>query len=585
MDRRHLITITLMCCLVAVTGCEPSSNASRDSGPDGQVVAADEPVAVHGANAARPLCVIVRQPGTSAEEIESAVTVPIERAVQHVPGVAGVRSSSVEGASRVVVNVPAERDFDQIKQAMATAMAGVADQLPADAEPPLLTTLEPGVLPGLWVILASDQFSPSELGAMARNIRNRLTRLPGVLAVEVWGEAREELQVTLDPGKLAAFGMSVNECLETIERAAANGPASARELSELVLSSKGGKAVRLLDIANVQRGTAPEERQAWWKGDSAAVLGVFVGDDPAGDETAKAWREEVQKISAELPQGITVEVLGGLPLDQERGVIAQLLGPAGVQPDQLRRLAEHVERAMASLVTDGVLSLWRRDDAFSLQLVVRPKVNESELLETLRRVSLPGALLRMARWKAGKGAARQTFDVELLLTGPRRETLAEWAAAVASRLRDAGYLDVFPEIAVSKPDLQIKLDRERLQALGVEPKTVLQTIEAGRVGVHIVPKQRDATPIRVRAGETVADIGKLLLTAGENSVPLMTVASVELSARPQRLDRYNGRPVVRITACSPASGSEPRLTKQVLALADEARKKLELPAEFRAELP
>ncbi len=80
MDRRHLITITLMCCLVAVTGCEPSSNASRDSGPDGQVVAADEPVAVHGANAARPLCVIVRQPGTSAEEIESAVTVPIERA-------------------------------------------------------------------------------------------------------------------------------------------------------------------------------------------------------------------------------------------------------------------------------------------------------------------------------------------------------------------------------------------------------------------------------------------------------------------------------------------------------------------------
>lgn len=303
-------------------------------------------------------------PGLSTEEVEALVTVPIETAVNGVPGLATLRSKSVLGLSSVVLLMDRNVDPLRARQMVQERLATVAPRLPAAVRPPVmlppLSATSRAMKIGLW----SDTLDRMTMSELARwTIRPRLMAVPGVANVAMWGARDRQLQVLVDPAKLAAANVTIAD----VQRAAGDavviagggyvdtpnqrlavrqlvGVNQAPDLAKAVIRSVGGAPVRIGDVATVTEGFA----------------------QPIGDAIING--RPGMLLIVEKQQGAnTLEVTRGI--DQ---ALAELRpGLKGVQIDgTIFRPATFIERALANLrealwigclLVAGVLILFTRD--------------------------------------------------------------------------------------------------------------------------------------------------------------------------------------------------------------------------------
>lgn len=215
-------------------------------------------------------------PGLATEDVEALVTVPIETAVNGVPGLATLRSKSVLGLSSVVLVMDRGADPVRTRQMVQERLATVIPRLPAAVRPPVmlapLSATSRAMKIGLW----SDKLDQMTMTEMARwTIRPRLMAVPGVANVAMWGARDRQLQVLVDPVRLAAAGVTVAD----VQRAAGDavviagggfvdspnqrlavrqvvGVKSGSDLASAVVRTVGGAPVRIGDVAQVTEGFA-----------------------------------------------------------------------------------------------------------------------------------------------------------------------------------------------------------------------------------------------------------------------------------------------------------------------------------------
>ncbi len=215
-------------------------------------------------------------PGLATEDVEALVTVPIETAVNGVPGLATLRSKSVLGLSSVVLVMDRAADPMRTRQMVQERLATVTTRLPAAVRPPVmlapLSATSRAMKIGLW----SDTMDQMTMTEAARwTIRPRLMAVPGVANVAMWGARDRQLQVLVDPARLAAAGVTVAD----VQRAAGDavviagggfvdspnqrlavrqvvGVRNAADLASAVIRSVGGAPVRIGDVAQVTEGYA-----------------------------------------------------------------------------------------------------------------------------------------------------------------------------------------------------------------------------------------------------------------------------------------------------------------------------------------
>jgi CzcA family heavy metal efflux pump len=158
-------------------------------------------------------------PGLSTEEVESLITVPLENAVNGTSWLRTLRSKSVLGLSSVVCIFAEGTDLMRARQLVQERVATVAPRLPAIAHAPVLLSPLSSTSRALKIGLSSKKLSQMDLSELARwTIRPRLMSVPGVANVAIWGQRDRQLQVLVDPARLAAHGVP----LEAVERAAAD---------------------------------------------------------------------------------------------------------------------------------------------------------------------------------------------------------------------------------------------------------------------------------------------------------------------------------------------------------------------------
>ncbi len=279
----------------------------------------------------RPTVTVMTEAGgLSPEEVEALVTRPIEVAMNGAPGVRRVRSSSGVGLSVVYVEFDWGTDIYLDRQLVAERLQVAREGLPRDAVPhlaPISSIM--GEILLLGVQSEGDRTSPLELRALADwVIRQRLLTIPGLAQVTVMGGGVKQLQVLVDPEKLLAFGLT----LEEVERAAGLSQgnttggfvtqggreylvrnvarsASVEDLAGTVVAVRDGVPVRLAQVAEVKAGPAVKRGNGGMNGRPAVILAVQKQPGASTLELTEQVEAAVAELRRTLPEDIHVATL------------------------------------------------------------------------------------------------------------------------------------------------------------------------------------------------------------------------------------------------------------------------------------
>jgi len=288
--------------------------------------------------------VIVQDASAAPEELEVAVAVPLELALQGVPGVRRVRSQCALGVAQLTVEFEPDADYLQARQLVAERLGSVAATFPPGIEVPVVSSVAVRLNEILELSLESAPGKADLMGLrdLAEfDVRHRLAAIPGVAAVERLGGHLKQLQVLLDPVRMAARGVALEDVLHATEesnRNAAGGfllrgdaewtvraigrVASVDELRRSLVTSRGGVPVLLGDVADVREGGAIRRGIAHrLVGEivSLRILKQFGADTVA---VAGAVGAAASELASQLPEGVRLVV----DYDQGRIVRAALLG-------------------------------------------------------------------------------------------------------------------------------------------------------------------------------------------------------------------------------------------------------------------
>lgn len=275
--------------------------------------------------------VIVQNPAMGAEELEASVAIPLETALAGLPEVRRIRSSSQLGVSQVTVEFEAEADYYRARQLVAERIGQVATSLPPGTDAPLLSSLTGRLNEILEFTLeaesgAVDLMTLRDLAEF--ELKNRLLAVPGVAAVERLGGYLRQFQVQLDPTRMSARNVTLDEVLHAVEDANVNASGgfvtqggtewavravgrvqTIDELRTTVVAVKERIPVMLGDIADVVE--APAVRRGVAHRLAGEVVSCRVVKQFGADTVtvSAAVRAALDDIGKSLPKGVTLRMV------------------------------------------------------------------------------------------------------------------------------------------------------------------------------------------------------------------------------------------------------------------------------------
>ncbi|BAU15799.1 heavy metal efflux pump, CzcA family (plasmid) [Leptolyngbya sp. NIES-3755] len=267
-------------------------------------------------------------PGLAPEEVESLVTLPLESAINGTPGVTDVRSSSAPGISVVKVVFQWGTDIYQARQLVTERLQQAQSKLPEGVEIPRISPISSPIGTILKFAFTADTTSMMELRRLVDwQVTNRLLAVPGVSQVVAYGGDVRQYQVLVDPAKLKAFNVSLEQVTEAVRNANVNAPGgfligsdreklirgigrieSIEDLKQSAIDSRNGTPVRLLDVAEVQVGAALKRGDGSVNGKPAVIM--MVNKQPQADTptVTRAVKAAVDELKAGLPKDVKVDV-------------------------------------------------------------------------------------------------------------------------------------------------------------------------------------------------------------------------------------------------------------------------------------
>lgn len=272
------------------------------------------------------LTVETRIPGAAPIEVETFVTRPIEEEVGVVPGLRRVTSRSRAGTSEVTLEFAWDTDMDfaglDVREKLDTV------QLPEDAERPRLLRFDPSSDAVLRLGLSGES-SLSEVREWAEeDLKKDLDAVEGVAAVRIEGGLVREIQVEVDQGRLAAYGITVEEVRTALAANNVNLAGGSvyedearylvRTLNELdtldrigavIVKNENGRRVRLRDVAAVASGFRDQEVILRHDGAEGVELRVFKEGDANTVQVAAGVRARLEELEVSVPAGLALAVL------------------------------------------------------------------------------------------------------------------------------------------------------------------------------------------------------------------------------------------------------------------------------------
>ncbi len=265
--------------------------------------------------------------GAAPAEIETEVTDIIEGAVNTVPGIDEMRSSSSRGSSNVTITFNLEKDPDQAYQEIQQKISTVVNRLPETADPPTVRKSDPDSMPVLIYAISAPRNVVELNDFVETNIQERIQSVDGIGEVVIFGGRQRQIKIYVDPTRLRAFNLSITEVSNAIrnqnlelpggsliEGAKTSGLRTISKLTdvnqfqEIVITTRNGFPIKIKDIGRVQDGGADATSAASLDGVQSLYLGIRKQSGSNTIALINGVKERMNTIIPTLPPDMKVVV-------------------------------------------------------------------------------------------------------------------------------------------------------------------------------------------------------------------------------------------------------------------------------------
>ncbi len=268
-----------------------------------------------------------RYENVGPQEVETLITVPIEKAVSSVSGVEDVTSVSVEGRSQVRVGFGWETDLDEAVSDVREKLDRLRDNLPRDADAPVISKFDANSSPIMFIGISGDMPPVALRQFVEKDIQYRLERLRGVASADIRGGLEREIHVDLSRHKLKALKLSPADIIRALRAGNVTLPAgnvdrahlevAVRTLGEFtnldqvrktVLVYRGGIPVRLEEVATVEDSFKEIDHVVKINGKSAVMMSLLRQPLANTVDVVERAKAEIRSINRDFPE-VTVTAL------------------------------------------------------------------------------------------------------------------------------------------------------------------------------------------------------------------------------------------------------------------------------------
>ena len=266
-------------------------------------------------------------PGASPETMASAVALPLEKQFASIAGLNSVNSTSSLGRTNIVLQFDLSRNIDAAAQDVQSMIARAQRQLPPQMPaPPSFQKVNPGDQPVMMLVLRSATMPMATLDEYAEStMAQRISMVSGVAQVQVYGAAKYAVRVDVDPKKLAAHGLGIDEVASAISNANVNLPTGtmygdktfvvqangqlmkALAYAPMIIAYRNGNPVRLDEVSRVFDGIEDDKQTGWFKGERAIMLPILKQPGTNVVAVVDAVKALLPTLREQLPASVSLD--------------------------------------------------------------------------------------------------------------------------------------------------------------------------------------------------------------------------------------------------------------------------------------
>lgn len=292
------------------------------------------------------ITVSVFYPGASPNTMAATVASPLENQFSQIPGITNMISDNTEGQTKIMLTFELDRSVDLAAPDVQAAIQNASADLPTDLPaPPSYSKTNPSDMPIIYLTVSSETLTRGQLYDYAnKTIGQRISMIEGVSQVQVWG-AKSAVRVQVDPNKLAAFKIGLNDIAAvvnsgtvTIPGGSLNGPVrtfsiepqgqlfKAKDYDQLIVAYRNNAPVRLKDLGkcidSVDNDVVNSMLGQEGKNMKSGVVILAVSRSAGSNTVAltKKIRDTLDSLKDELPGSVKAEVL----YDKSESILAAL---------------------------------------------------------------------------------------------------------------------------------------------------------------------------------------------------------------------------------------------------------------------
>jgi hydrophobe/amphiphile efflux-1 (HAE1) family protein len=274
------------------------------------------------------MVVAIPYPGASPETVEREIINRVEKALQSIPQVYQIRSTSAESAATIVIIFNFKKNMSEAADEIRNAIASVRHKLPIEMREPILRRIDPSAQPIMQLALSAASQSHAEISRLAEDVlADRFRGIDGVAVVNVNGSLRRELSVLLRAEKLREYNVSVTDVVNALRMQNTTAPVgrvkgtldeqsirlvgrieSPKDFGDIVLKRSGNELVRLRQVATVEDGFAELSGFSLRNAHPNVGISVTRSRDASTVTVADKIRAMVAEVNKTLPPGTKLEV-------------------------------------------------------------------------------------------------------------------------------------------------------------------------------------------------------------------------------------------------------------------------------------
>ena len=267
--------------------------------------------------------------GANAEIIEAQITEPLEKAINSIDGIRNITSSSNQGSSNITVEFKLEKNLEEAANDVRDKVSQAIRSLPQDIDaPPVVSKADADSDAIISMTVQSQSRNALELSDYAENvISERIQTIPGVSSVQIWGQKRYSMRIWMDPIKLNAYGITVADVRNALDKQNVELPSgkltgsntelmvktlgnlsTEKEFNDIIIVSDSNKTVRLSDIGYAVLASENLETKFTESGNPMVAVAIIPQPGTNYLEIADQFYAEVEKLKKDLPSDIKLDI-------------------------------------------------------------------------------------------------------------------------------------------------------------------------------------------------------------------------------------------------------------------------------------